>query len=810
MNKRKHISSLVFLLALLAGFDTYAQQSLSGLVIDAVTKQVLPFATIKLGSTGKGTVSDLDGKFDIKNASGADYIEISYLGYEPKKIPLPLSDKAAVIGLKQLSGSLNEVVITPPYEKMRRILNAAIAHRDQNNPDKYDWYRCKVYYKMTADASVPDSVLDKDTSADAKELKAMFDAQHLLMSETYSIRTWEKPQHLQEEVLGSRFSGFKKSMFTGLATDFLPFHSYNDYLTLNGKDYHNPVSPGFFQHYDFNLDDEILQGSDTLWILSFRPQKGYDELKGRVYINSDNYAIAYLLANAYDKQLNRSIRIEQQYKKTNGRWFPNSLNYILRYVLQGGKTDIPYTIEMKGSTTIDSVNYTKDKDFRFDKVHTVKLEHNADELSDSLWKALRPIALDKKEARTYTFMDSLVSATHIDKYIHLLSKLPEGKVPIGPVDMALGRIYSYNKYEKSRLGLGLQTNEKILKWGSVGGWFGYGFGDKAWKYGGFAEVYFDPYKEFTFRFFYNKDLRDPGRIDLNRDLDKNYLRMYLMSRVDNVETDGGVVKKRFGYWTGEFAAYREKISPQYSYAFHTEGADYTSYTAREGSVKLRYAYAERSAPAFGIYYRTGTKYPVCYLRFTGGLLDYGTQQAKYLQALGAVTWHKHINRIGFEHILLEGGISRSDKPLPLSKMFAGNGFRYGQDISLYAFGGMLTMYPYDYYSDAFVSLIWRHDFDWRLFRADIREAGLGCDPYLSIGYNMLVGSMQDPEVHKYVSFTVPRNAYHETGLMLNDLLRYRYLNLYYLTFNIGYYYHWTPVLDLSNNGRLVFGLGVEL
>lgn len=796
------------LLALMLAGTALAQQGLSGLVIDAATKQVLPFATVKLGNTGRGTVTNLDGKFDINNTAGADYLEISYLGYQPKKIPLPLHEKETTIGLIPATGTLNEVVIKPPYEKMRRILNSAIANRDRNNPEKYDWYQCRMYYKMIADVTVPDSVLEKDTTADAREFKAMMDSQHLLMSETYSTRTWKKPQHLQEEVTGSRLSGFKKSMFTNMATDMLPFHAYSDYIRLNGKDYHNPVSKGFFQHYDFNLDDEIMQGADTLWILSFRPQKGYDELRGRVYINSGGYAIAYLLASAYDKQLNRSIRIEQQYKKTAGKWFPEELNYILRYQLKSDK-DV-YDILMKGNTSIDSVSYNEDKHFRFDKVHTIKLEPDADELSNAQWDALRPVALDRKEQRTYVYMDSLITAAHIDKYLHYISKLPEGKVPVGPVDLDLGRIYSYNKYEKSRLGLGLQTNEKVLKWGSVGGWFGYGFGDKAWKYGGFAEVYFDPYKEFTFRFFYNNDLRDPGRIDLNHDLDRNYLRMYLMSRVDKVETDGGILKKRFGYWTGEFAAYREKITPLYPYAFHTDGTDYTNFTAREGSVKLRYAYAERSAPAFGHYYRTGTKYPICYLRFTAGLLDYGAQQSRYLQAIGAVMYHKHINRIGFEHILAEGGISRSDKPLPLSKMFAGNGYRYGKDLSIYAFGGLLTMYPYDYYSDAFVSLIWRHDFDWRLFKADINSAGLGFDPYISLGYNMLYGTMQHPEVHKYVPFSVPNTVYNETGLMLNDILRYRYLNLYYLTFNIGYFYHWTPVFDAAKNGRFVFGIGVEL
>jgi len=120
------------------------------------------------------------------------------------------------------------------------------------------------------------------------------------------------------------------------------------------------------------------------------------------------------------------------------------------------------------------------------------------------------------------------------------------------------------------------------------------------------------------------------------------------------------------------------------------------------------------------------------------------------------------------------------------------------------------MYPYDYYSDQFISLIWRHDFDWRLFKVSTDKGILGFAPYISLGYNILYGTMQHPEVHKYVSFAVPNQVYHETGLMLNNLVRLKYLNLYYITLNAGYYYHWAPIFDAGKNGRFVFGLGIDL
>ena len=801
----------VICLVLLNTQTGYGQQRIKGTVKDAVSNEALPFATIRAGNSGQGIITDLNGTFDFTVPAGTEYIEAFYLGYESKRVAIGQGNALLEIKLTVKEQALGEVVIKSPEEKIRRILNLAIDNRDKNNPEKYDWYRCKVYYKMLADVNydIADSLVKKDTSGEIKELKDFFEEQHLMMSETYSIRTWKKPQKLQEEVLGTRLSGFKKSLFTGMVTDILPFHSYNDYLALNGKDYHNPVSRGFFQHFKFELEDEILQGRDTIWILSFKPEKGYDELTGRVYINSDNYAIAYLVASAIDKTLGREIRLEQQYKKVKGKWFPEQLNYILQYRLPDeGKSG--YDIIMKGYSRIDSVSYEEEKGFRFDKAHSTKLKGNADELSNSQWDALRPESLSKKEQQTYVVIDSVMEKAGLANIAKYLEKLALGRVPIWAFDLDLGRLYNFNQYEGSRFGLGVQTNDKIAKWFSLGGWFGYGTRDHERKYGGFAEFYADKTKEFVVRLSYDTDLRDPGRISLNRDIDRNYLRRYLMNRVDKVETYSISVKKRLGYWDMELCARKENIVPKYSYNFVYENTNHLAFEATEVSLGWRYAFAERRAPLFGRYYSTSAKYPVWYGKVTAGVIESGSLSTDYVQALTAVQWQKHINRIGNERFLLMAGKTWSKAPLPFSKTFAGNGLRYDNSTSFYAFGGMLTMYPYEYYSDEFVSLVWKHDFDWRLFTISDAKASLSSSPYISIGHNFLYGRMKDRSVHRNVNFSVPDNGYQESGMLLNSIVRLKYFNVYHITLNVGYFYHWTPVFDLKKNGRYLLGLGIDL
>lgn len=790
-----------------------AQLVLSSRVFDARTREPVPFATIKYGSGNQGVIAGLDGSFSLSaTTGGVEQIEVSCLGYQTATLKLPLAKSG--IYLQPAGNELGEVTIKLPMEKIRRILNTAIDNKPLNNPDRYDRYACHIYYKMKVDMQVPDSAKG-DSASRANKMRTFSERQHLLMSETYSIRTWQRPGKLQEDVLATRFSGLQKAMFTSMVTDILPFHAYDDFIKLNGKDYFNPVSPGFERRYRFNLSDEVMDGSDTIWVLSFTP-KGISGagLSGKVFIHSGGYAISSIIARARDTALKQSVRIEQGYTRIqyNGekRWFPRQLNYIIDREMKSDK--LSYTLRISGNSQIDSVSWADaEKDF-FDKRHTVRVSDKAMTHADSILATLRPEDLSDKERKTYHVIDSIGRVAKADKMVNGMRNLPMGRLSFGPVDVDLARVLAFNKYEQVRLGLGLQTNDKLLKWLSIGGWGGYGFKDKRWKYGAFGEVYLDKYKEFVVRGGYSDDIVDPGRISLAKDLDKNYLRMFLLQRADHVQAYTASIRKKLGYWSIEAAGAQQHIVPQYNYALLADGVEHKMYDAQEASLSLRYAYAERTAPLFGSYVSLGSQFPIWYGKVTYGTLESGSMMRNYVQALAAVKWKKHINRIGTEQIMIEGGKIWSDGALPLSKMFAGNGYRYSAKgfLSLYAFGGLMTMFPYEYYTDQFVQTIVRHDFDWKLYRLEAADVPFSSAPNVAVQYNMLYGTMQNRAAHMYVPFSVPDKPYHEAGIILNGLLRQR-SSTYYQCLNIGYFYHLTPgAIDVEKNGKLVIGVSVEL
>ena len=358
-----------------------------------------------------------------------------------------------------------------------------------------------------------------------------------------------------------------------------------------------------------------------------------------------------------------------------------------------------------------------------------------------------------------------------------------------------------------------QTNDRIFKWASVGGWAGYGFGDKRWKYGGFAEFYFDRYKEFVLRGSYADDLGDPGRIQIAKEMDKNYLRRFLLARVDLTKTYTVSLNKKFGYWSAELAGEDQQFTPNYNYALSIDGKDYASFRSREVSLNLRYAYGERTAPVFGTYMRTDSKYPVWFGKVTGGEITAGMPNERYIKAVSGLLWKGHLNRIGTEHLMLEAGKIWSDNALPISRLFAGNGFKYDPRyaFSLYGFGGIMTLFPYEVYTDRFAQAIFRHDMDWKLYKLEASDFNISSAPNLAIQYGVLFGNLWNAGAHKSIDIMIPDKGYHEAGILLNNLIRLR-SKTYYQSFNIGYFYNVSAVgpIDPDKNGKIVIGASIEL
>jgi hypothetical protein len=136
----------------------YAQQTIQveGYIKDFETKEPLPYVTVALRGTVKGTASDENGYFSLKTASDSLTLSVSYTGYEPFLTTLKRGYNRVDIMLKPAVYELNEITVRPGKERYTKKDNPAvafvrniIARRRLNNPYDHDYFSYNTYEQRT-------------------------------------------------------------------------------------------------------------------------------------------------------------------------------------------------------------------------------------------------------------------------------------------------------------------------------------------------------------------------------------------------------------------------------------------------------------------------------------------------------------------------------------------------------------------------------------------------------------------------------------------------------------------------------------
>ncbi|MCX8487301.1 MAG: DUF5686 family protein, partial [Crocinitomicaceae bacterium] len=146
------------------------------------------------------------------------------------------------------------------------------------------------------------------------------------------------------------------------------------------------------------------------------------------------------------------------------------------------------------------------------KFNNIAVQTNvgSERVKDQEWDSLRPYALTDKEKNTCVSNDSLSKEEHLDKYLRLLKVLSSGKIPLGYLNIDATKLFAVNAFEKTRLGLGIESSDRFLPWMTANASVAYGFGDKKVKYGGFLEFHLDPSTKTNLKLFYANDVVEVG------------------------------------------------------------------------------------------------------------------------------------------------------------------------------------------------------------------------------------------------------------------------------------------------------------
>jgi hypothetical protein len=808
-----------------------AQYTVSGVVLDASSRQPLAFVNVVPVSGSQGVSADLDGKFSLNMSAPLNRIQFSYVGYETVSLPVTASTSGLRILLVRKSLQLSEVKILPGENPADRIIRKASENRDLNNPEKNHSFTYTSYNKfyVTADFTAHTDTLNSldTTTHKLSRAQKLFKQQHLFLTESVSKRKYKHPGRNHEDVIASRTSGLKTPLFAALGNEMQSFSFYDNTIKLFDRVYVNPLISGSTSKYLFIIEDTLYSGKDSVFVLSFQPKHGkkFDGLKGLLYINTNQYAIQNVIAEPFVTEGLFTIRIQQKYVWTNNKtWFPQQLNTDLYYNdfsisdsalhVSMGRGKVAGLKNKEGRLKVVSRSYISEtvldpilRNSEFSELE-VAIAPDAAEKSNLFWKPFRVDTLDSRDLQTYRALDSIGRASKLDLKLKALSALIDGQLPYKYICFDLNRLLDVNEYEKLRLGLGIHTSRRLSRYYSVGGYGAYGFNDAAFKYGGDCSLFpFRNKQDNAFYYSYTHDIVESGGSSFFKEfpsLGAETLRTNLLSVYDKQEMHKvGFSFRAFHYFLCNLFASEETRGSlnmyRYGYAFEngTGSVTWNQFHFTEAGFQLKYIYREKFSEFLDKKISEGSDYPVVYVNVTKGFsnLSNFAGEFSYMKYELKVAKKFITAKAGKPAIQIMAGLV--DGNLPYTKLFAGRGTFVNYSIAVP--NTFETMGINEFLSDRYISLFYTHDFGRLFFRRPHFQ------PQVLLLNRIGFGSLSNGANHFGVVYKTMELGYGETGLQLNNLIRRGYLGI-----GAGAFYRYGPYAYVQEEKNVAIKFSINI
>lgn len=793
-----------------------AQFQISGIVTDSNNKP-LPFATITT-LDNSSTITDVDGKFTFKALTKTGNFTVSYIGFQSKIIALAENKKFYSVSLSQKTDDLKEVIVSNENPALT-IIKKVIANKNNNNPQKrlksFDY---KTYNKLIVTAN-PDSIDGRiDSSAVYKDLnkkkinidssdykfKEIISKQHLFQTEKVSQYQFGNNK-LKETVLGTKIAGFKNPIYEVIAFNLQSISIYDNKYELFETKYENPISNTAPATYNYKLLDTVnIKGRETFMIyFKNKHKRKTSGLEGVLYIDSQNFAIAKAVMRIKGV-LDISGIHEFDYVSGEKIWFQSNTTFkivkgkndddikILGGTIQFDgdvednfeqrkKSASDFTYLLSESNNFD-IHYNPDTPIKNPSLY-IEIKDDASKKPEEFWNKYRKEILDQKSQKTYQLLDSLSVSRRIEKRLGFGRKIINGYIPIGPVDLDLKKIISYNNYEGFRLGLGGVTNDKFSKDFRIEGYTAYGTKDGVVKYNLGAGVLLDRNTNTWVNGSYTDDVREIASTLFA--VDKRVFKIY-DPRPINISTfyhynswKANVQTKIIPKTEAVLELARTYVEPKFDYLFNYNGQLYSNYIMTTAMLSIVWApfsdfmqtptgrtESDKRFPRFTFQY-TQSLPDVLDNDFNFGKIDFKTEyEKKYLN--GQKT-----------SLLLQGGYAFGDVPLTHLYNTMPNNLTKETVIQRITFAGrnsFETMFFNEFFSSQYIFFQIKHGFNRLRILKKVR-------PTVVLVSRMAWGNMEKPEQHVGPTYKTLDKGFFESGIELNKI---------YKGFGLGGFYRYGP------------------
>ena len=779
---------IVLILLSLLFLEISGQNFISGTVTDEASKEKLAFVNIVVNENGTlGTTSDIDGNFTIKSKEGIKSLTFSFVGYEKKKVDIIEGENNISVRLKPQNIELSEIVIDGTKNPANRIIDSVFKYRDSNNPKSLDSYHYKMYDNMIF-------TVDTSNLSPNDELRQEFRNNDLMVMETVSEQYYQKPNKNKKIILAKKVSGLNNSNGVYLLENIQSIGFQEDLVTINNKKYVNPISKGSHNKYIFYLESAYkTEENDSIFIIAFAPYKNttFNSLRGTMTINSDNWAIQNIKAEP-NKQDIFSIDIQQLYEKVDGAWFPKQLNTNMKIVLEGAvDANTDGILCGIGKSYISEIEINKEIDKNIFDMSDYSVSENV-ENHDDVIKYYRYEKLDEERLEaTYKYIENAFKEINynFDNVFEYINSLMDNEIPIGFINLNFDNIIDYNIGNGFMLGLGLNSNEKVSKIVSLGGYGNYWFKAKEFNYGGNLDINLLGSKDMKLKFSAEhkfERLGDYGFESRTNIFDPSDYKLFYVNATSLNNSISANYSTYFNKYIKGFVNFEVADKTPFNWE------ETTTYRLSTLDFVLRIAFNEKFARDGNKLRTEGIPNPVIWVSYQKNLKDIFGSPYNFDKAELQFKGSKDTRYVGTTTLTAQLGYISGVAPITdLFNIFGSNKGKF----ELYSTDNFNTMRPEEFFCDRFAALFFTHNF--RNLLIDFKKF----HPELILVTNITWGKLSNENNYDLKDLS---KGYYESGIVIDSIIKTMFNKL-----GLGIFYRYGPYSfdKVSDNFTLKLSAG---
>lgn len=627
------------------------------------------------------------------------------------------------------------------------------------------------------------------------KFKKIITKQHIYQTEKVSKISIEKGKK-KEIIIGIKMAGLKQPVYELLGQEFMPFDLSKKQLKILQFTFQNPFSTDGVLKYKFEITDTLIKPNGNEIVLQFELKKSIkkNKLKGVAIVDLKTNAITKItflinsIINVKAETIFNSFNEEKS-------WFPVSQNIL---ITKGkGKQNIDFlgeTIQFDNlPNTSKKYDYSNDlfvkiyrdySNYNFTQLqnrqrYQIQIDKSAIKTNTAFFNTISNDTLDERSQNTYQTLDSLVTATKIEKKIYFGKKLINGQIPFGWFDFRARDIFKYNSYEGFRLGLGIATNDRFSPYYKLFGYGAYGTRDGVFK------------SQFgnAFRISKNTDSWISGSFtddiiefaDLTLIADSKKFKLYdprpfnLSTFYNHQSYELTFESKFISKIETTFKISRSRINPLFDYEFIAPNKSYKVYNLTLATLSLEWSPNSKFLQAPQEILEVEKGFPKIILQVSHAIPNVLSENIEFTKIDARFYQEKKYLSGQKTTFLLQGGISLGNAPLSHLYSVAPNNLDREAILRRVTFANKTsfeTMYFNEFFSDRYSLFQMKHYFNKFQISKSIK-------PILILGTKVAFGGFSHPENHQGIAFKTMEKGFFESGFELQNIFKGFGLATYY-------------------------------